>query len=221
MKPLTQWIDHTLLKPETTSHEIARLCEEAKRFAFFAVCVNPVWVKPAKLALKNSDVKVATVVGFPLGANLTDTKCFETHEVIRSGADEIDMVINIGKIKSGDWNFVEEDIHRVVEAAGDRLVKVILETCLLTREEKIRACQVSVKAGVKFVKTSTGFSTAGATLEDVRLMRETVGPSIGVKASGGLKTKIDFEKMIEAGATRLGTSSAAQIFQGLAASGGY
>ena len=221
MKPLTQWIDHTLLKADVTSADIAKLCDEAKKFKFAAVCVNPANVKQAKLALKDSGVKVATVVGFPLGANLTDTKVFETLDSIRAGADEIDMVINIGKIKSGDWTYVEDDIRRVVEGAGTRLVKVILETSLLMDDEIVRACELSVKAGARFVKTSTGFSTGGARPEHVRLMRATVGKLFGVKASGGIRDRDTFMAMVDAGANRIGTSSGVVLLNEGRAESGY
>ena len=221
MKRLTQWIDHTLLKAEASVDDVRRLCLEAKSFGFFAVCVNPCFVETAKNELQKSGVKIATVIGFPLGANTSATKAFEAEDAIRAGADEIDMVMNIGAAKSGDWKRVEDDIRAVVKASGNHLVKVIIETSLLTREQKVAACLAAKQAGAQFVKTSTGFSTAGATVDDVRLLRETAGPGMGVKASGGMKTKADFEKMIEAGATRLGTSSAVAALSGLNASGSY
>jgi deoxyribose-phosphate aldolase len=213
-KRITQWIDHTLLKADATALDIVRICDEAKQFEFFSVCINPVFVSLAKDQLKDSNVKVCTVVGFPLGASTTAVKAFETQNAVQNGADEIDMVANIGAIKGGDWKLVEDDIREVVKASGGRLVKVILETCLLTREQIVRSSQISKAAGAKFVKTSTGFSTSGATTQDVALMRQTVGPDFGVKASGGLKTLNDFEAMIQAGANRLGTSSAAQLLRG-------
>lgn len=213
-KRITQWIDHTLLKADATALDIVRICDEAKQFGFFSVCINPAFVSLAKDQLNNSNVKVCTVVGFPLGASTTAVKAFETQNAVQNGADEIDMVANIGAIKGGDWKLVEDDIREVVKAADGRLVKVILETCLLAREQIIRGSQISKSAGAQFVKTSTGFSTSGATTQDVALMRQAVGPDFGVKASGGLKTLNDFEAMIQAGANRLGTSSAAQILRG-------
>ncbi|MBY6267717.1 deoxyribose-phosphate aldolase, partial [Parageobacillus thermoglucosidasius] len=185
---IAKMIDHTLLKADTTKAQIVKLCEEAKQYGFASVCVNPTWVATAAELLKGTDVKVCTVIGFPLGANTPETKAFETKNAIENGATEVDMVINIGALKDGNDDLVERDIRAVVEAAkGKALVKVIIETCLLTEEEKVRACQLAVKAGADYVKTSTGFSTGGATTEDVALMRKTVGPNIGVKASGGVR----------------------------------
>lgn len=206
-------IDHTLLKPEATVQEISQLCHEAMLYNFASVCVNPTHVKLAAQLLQNSDVKVCTVVGFPLGATSTEAKVFETEQALKDGATEIDMVINIGALKSGDDALVERDIAAVVQASHKKgaLVKVIIETALLTEEEKIRACQLAKKAGADFVKTSTGFSKGGATIEDVILMRRTVGPNIGVKASGGVKTLADAQKMVAAGATRLGASAGVKI----------
>lgn len=215
-------IDHTLLKAETTKEQIKVLCEEAKEYGFASVCVNPTWVKYAAELLQGSDVKVCTVIGFPLGANTPETKAFETKNAIENGATEVDMVINIGALKDGDDELVERDIKAVVEAAkGKALTKVIIETCLLTEEEKVRACELSVKAGADYVKTSTGFSTGGATVEDVALMRKTVGPNIGVKASGGVRNTEDAQKMIEAGATRIGASAGVSIVKGLTADTDY
>lgn len=208
---LAKLIDHTALKPETTKKQIIQLCEEAKEYGFASVCVNPTWVKLAAECLADSEVKVCTVIGFPLGANTSEVKAFEAKNAITSGAEEVDMVINIAALKDGDDAFVESDIHSVVEAANGTLVKVIIETCLLSNEEKIRACQLAVKAGANFVKTSTGFSTGGATKEDIQLMRETVGPTIGVKASGGVRTREDVEEMVAAGATRIGASAGVAI----------
>lgn len=219
---IAKYIDHTLLKAEATEAQIAALCEEAKSFGFASVCVNPAWVSYAKEKLSGSGVKVCTVIGFPLGATTSETKVFETKNAIENGAEEVDMVINIGWLKSGRFDLVKEDIRKVAEAAaGKALVKVIIETCLLTEEEKVRACQLAVEAGADFVKTSTGFSVGGATVEDVRLMRETVGTKAGVKASGGIRTLEDAKKMIEAGATRLGTSSGTAIVQGKTGGQGY
>ena len=185
---INKYIDHTLLKADSVQSQLDQLIDEAKMYDFASVCVNPSWVAYAAEALKDSDVKVCTVVGFPLGATTSATKAFETKDAIANGADEIDMVINIGLLKQGDDQAVENDMRAVVEASGDKLVKVIIEACLLTDEEKVRACQLAVKAGVDFVKTSTGFSTGGATISDVKLMRQTVGPDIGVKAAGGARS---------------------------------
>ena len=215
-------IDHTLLKPEATKEQIEKLCQEAIENKFFSVCVNPVWVRTSKELVKNSGVKVCTVIGFPLGASTSETKAFETKNAIENGADEVDMVINIGALKDQNDTLVESDIRAVVEAAkGKALTKVIIETSLLTKEEKIRACEISVKAGADYVKTSTGFSTGGATFDDIALMRKTVGPSIGVKASGGVRSTEDAQKMIEAGATRIGASSSVDIIRGLTVTSGY
>ncbi|WP_242227222.1 deoxyribose-phosphate aldolase [Bacillus cereus group sp. BfR-BA-01315] len=209
---IAKLIDHTVLKPNTTKEDVMKVLEEAKKYNFASVCINPTWVKLAAEELAGHDVDVCTVIGFPLGANTTETKVFETKDVIAKGATEVDMVINVGALKDGDNEFVENDIREVVEAAkGKALVKVIIETCLLTDEEKVRACELSVKAGADFVKTSTGFSTGGATAEDIALMRKTVGENVGVKASGGVRTREDAEKMIEAGASRIGASASVEI----------
>ena len=204
-------IDHTLLKQDATPEQIMKLCEEAKEFDFMSVCVNPAYVPLASECLKGSDVKVCTVIGFPLGMNLTRTKVDEAKLAINQGADEIDMVINVGMLKNGDDDYVEEEIRLLKEIAGQYVLKVIIETCLLTDEEKVRACQLSKEAGADFVKTSTGFSTGGATAHDVKLMRETVGPEMGVKASGGVRTHEDLIAMVEAGANRIGTSNGTKI----------
>lgn len=215
-------IDHTALKPDTKKEAIVTLCEEAKQYDFASVCVNPTWVETAAELLKGTDVKVCTVIGFPLGANTPETKAFETTDAIAKGATEVDMVINIGALKDKNDALVERDVRAVVEAAkGKALVKIIIETCLLTEEEKVRACELSVKAGVDFVKTSTGFSTGGATVEDVALMRKTVGPNIGVKASGGVRDEKGMDAMIEAGATRIGTSSGVALVSGKTATTDY
>lgn len=211
MANLAAYIDHTLLKPEATEKDILKLTAEAAQYHFASVCIHPYWVKLAARELAGTGVKVCTVIGFPLGATTAETKAFETKKAIGDGADEIDMVINIGALKSGNIEAVEADIRAVVEAAQGKLVKVIIETCLLTNEEKELACRLSVKAGAHFVKTSTGFSTGGATVEDVKLMRQTVGDKAGVKASGGIHTKAEAEAMIEAGATRIGASSGVKI----------
>ncbi|MDY6012294.1 deoxyribose-phosphate aldolase [Clostridium sp.] len=214
-KQLAKMIDHTILKPEATSEEIKKLCEEALKYNFASVCVNPTRVKEAYEILKNSDVKVCTVIGFPLGATTTNVKVFETKDAIENGATEVDMVINIGRLKEKDYDFVKEDIKGVVDAAkGKALTKVIIETCLLTDEEKVVACKLAKEAGADYVKTSTGFSTGGALKEDIKLMRETVGPELGVKASGGVRTLEDAEAMIENGATRIGASASIKICEG-------
>ncbi|AXN37572.1 deoxyribose-phosphate aldolase [Peribacillus butanolivorans] len=215
-------IDHTLLKADATKEQIKVLCEEAREYNFASVCVNPTWVKYASELLEGSEVKVCTVIGFPLGATTPETKAFETKDAISNGADEVDMVINIGALKDKDNELVERDIRAVVAAStGKALSKVIIETSLLTEEEKVRACELAVKAGTDFVKTSTGFSTGGATVEDVALMRKTVGPDIGVKASGGVRNTSDAQKVIEAGATRIGASAGVSILKGLTADSDY
>jgi deoxyribose-phosphate aldolase len=209
---IAKLIDHTVLKPDTTKVDILKVLEEAKKYHFASVCIHPTWVKLAADELAGHDVEVCTVIGFPLGANTTETKVFETNDVIAKGATEVDMVINIGALKDGENELVEKDIYEVVQAAkGKAVVKVIIETCLLTDEEKVRACQLSVKAGADFVKTSTGFSKGGATAEDIALMRKTVGENVGVKASGGIRTREDAEKMVEAGASRIGASASVAI----------
>ncbi len=212
-KSLASFIDHTLLKPETTADMVATLCREAMAHNFCSVCILPCFVAQAAALLKESDVKVCTVIGFPLGANETAIKAIETGVAVDQAADEIDMVINIGGIKSSRWKFVEADIAAVVGAAKGKTVKVILETCLLSNEEKIEACKASIRAGAEFVKTSTGFSTAGASVEDVKLMREAVGADKGVKASGGIRDYQTACAMVAAGATRLGTSSGLKIIE--------
>lgn len=204
-------IDHTLLKPTATSEDIKLLCKEAIDFDFMSVCVNPCYVGLAKECLKGSDVKVCTVIGFPLGANETEIKVKEAELAILHGAQEIDMVINVGALKEGKDDYVYAEIKKLKEVAGKLILKVIIETCLLSDEEKVKACLLSKKAGADFVKTSTGFSTGGATVHDVKLMRETVGKEMGVKASGGVKTHEDLLAMIEAGATRIGTSNGTKI----------
>ncbi|MGN7453654.1 deoxyribose-phosphate aldolase [Paenibacillus pasadenensis] len=212
---LAAMIDHTLLRADATAPEIGKLIEEARQYGFASVCVNPTWVRTAAEALAGTEVKVCTVIGFPLGATTSAVKAFEAADAIASGAGEIDMVINIGALKDGRDADVEADIRAVVEAAaGKAIVKVIIETCLLSDEEKVRACECSVRAGADFVKTSTGFSTGGATAEDIALMRRTVGPDIGVKASGGVRSLEDMERMVAAGATRIGASSGVKIMEG-------
>ncbi|WP_102716454.1 deoxyribose-phosphate aldolase [Paenibacillus castaneae] len=212
---LSSMIDHTLLKADATKAEITTLTEEAKKYEFASVCVNPTWVAYSAEQLVNSKVKVCTVIGFPLGASSSETKAFEAQNAISHGATEVDMVINIGALKDGDVELVEQDIKAVVDAAsGKAIVKVIIETCLLTDEQKVTACQLAAKAGADFVKTSTGFSSGGATAEDVALMRKTVGDKMGVKASGGIRSLEDMNSMISAGATRIGASSGVKIMQG-------
>lgn len=219
---IARMIDHTALKPDTTENQIIKLCEEAKEYHFASVCVNPTWVKKSAEQLAGTEVKVCTVIGFPLGANTPEVKAFETDQAIKDGATEVDMVINIGALKDGNNELVERDIKAVVDAAkGRALTKVIIETCLLTDEEKVRACELAVKAGADYVKTSTGFSTGGATKEDIALMRKTVGPDIGVKASGGVRNAADAEAMIAAGATRIGASAGIEIVNGLTADSDY
>ncbi len=208
-------IDHTLLKPEATESDIRRLCEEAAKFSFASVCVNPTWVRSSACHLRGTGVPVCTVIGFPLGATLPDVKAYEARRAISHGAGEVDMVINIGALKSGDDCAVEYDIRSVVEAAHEFgvLCKVIIETALLTDEEKVRACLAAKRAGADFVKTSTGFAKGGATVHDVALMREAVGSELGVKASGGVRGLADARQMIEAGATRIGASVGVKIAQ--------
>lgn len=222
MTNIAKMIDHTALKADTTKSQIEKLCAEAKEYEFASVCVNPTWVETAASLLQGTEVKVCTVIGFPLGASTPETKGFETKDAIEKGATEVDMVINIGALKDGNESLVERDIRAVVEAAkGKALTKVIIETSLLTDEEKVRACEIAVKAGADFVKTSTGFSTGGATVEDIRLMRKTVGPDIGVKASGGVRDVKGTQDMIEAGATRIGASAGVAIVNGLTGSSDY
>ncbi|WP_312248591.1 deoxyribose-phosphate aldolase [Streptococcus parasuis] len=218
---LNKYIDHTILKPETTQEQVEKILSEAKEYDFASVCVNPTWVSLAAESLKDSDVKVCTVIGFPLGANTSAVKAFETKDAIANGADEIDMVINVGALKAGNDALVLDDIKAVVDASGDKLVKVIIEACLLTDNEKVRACQLSKEAGADYVKTSTGFSTGGATVADVALMRKTVGPDMGVKASGGARSYEDAIAFIEAGASRIGASSGVAIMNGAQADGDY
>lgn len=211
---INKLIDHTALKPNTTKESILKLITEAKTYDFASVCVNPCWIELAHQELKNTDVKVCTVIGFPLGANTTEVKVFEAKDAIEKGAQEIDMVINIAMLKDKEYDYVENEIHQIVEAAKDKaIVKVIIETCLLTDEEKIKACELSQKAGADFVKTSTGFSTGGATVHDIVLMRKTVGAEMGVKASGGVHTHEEALAMVEAGATRIGASAGVKLLK--------
>ena len=204
-------IDHTLLKADATRADILRVCEEAKTYHTASVCVNAFWVPVVVKALAGSGVKTCCVVGFPLGAMSSAAKAFEAREAVAAGAQEVDMVLNVGLARGGEWDAVEADIAAVVQAAGQATVKVILETCLLTDAQKRRACEAAKAAGAGFVKTSTGFSTGGATEADVRLMREAVGPDMGVKASGGIRTREDAERMLAAGANRIGASATGKI----------
>jgi deoxyribose-phosphate aldolase len=214
MMNLNEYIDHTVLKPETTAAMVKKICDEAKQFNFATVCINPARIAEAKKLLAGSNVGITTVIGFPLGANTTEVKVFETNDAIKKGADEIDMVINIGAVKDGNWDLVQAEMQAIKQAAGTHCVKVILENCLLTEGEIVKACEVAVAAGLDFVKTSTGFSTGGATFADVALMKKTVGDRAKVKAAGGVRTYDDAMKMIEAGAERLGTSGGVAIVQG-------
>jgi deoxyribose-phosphate aldolase len=212
---MAHMIDHTLLKPDATQDEIAQLCYEARKYDFASVCVNPANVELCAQLLKGSGVPVCTVVGFPLGATSTETKVFESQQAIREGATEVDMVINVGALKSRDYELVERDIASVARAchAGDAILKVIIEAALLTDEEKVAACQLAKVAGADFVKTSTGFGPGGATAEDVALMRRVVGLTMGVKAAGGIRSYEDAQKMIAAGASRIGASASVKIMQ--------
>ncbi|VEI07743.1 deoxyribose-phosphate aldolase [Kurthia zopfii] len=214
-------IDHTLLKPEATADQVEQICAEAKKYNFASVCVNPAFVELAAKELKGAESKVCTVIGFPLGASTSATKAFETKDAIEKGATEIDMVMNIGAMKAGQFDVVLNDMKAVREAAGQTLVKVILETCLLTDSEKEKACELAVEAKLDFVKTSTGFSTGGATVADVALMRRVVGAGLGVKASGGVRSLEDLEAMVAAGANRIGASSGVKIMNGLTSDSEY
>lgn len=218
---VAKYIDHTLLKPDSTREQIDKILEEAKKYQFKSVCINPTHVSYASQQLLDTDVLVCTVIGFPLGATTTDVKVFETENAIKNGASEIDMVINIGALKDQRYDEVQKDIEGVIAAANGKTVKVIIETVLLTDEEKVKACELAEKAGATFVKTSTGFAGGGATPEDVKLMKDTVGNRLEVKASGGVRSLEDFEKMIEAGATRIGASAGEQIIEGLDSNSDY
>lgn len=211
---LAKLIDHTILKPVATQEDVRSLIEEARQYGFFSVCINPFWVAYAKELLKGSDVKVCTVVGFPLGANTTAVKVYETQDALKNGADEIDMVINIGALKARDYKTVLEDIKAVRRACEGHVLKVIIETSQLTDEEKVKACELSAEAGADFVKTSTGFTGGGATAADVALMRKSIPAHMQVKASGGVRTRKDFDAMVAAGATRIGASSGVKIIEG-------
>jgi deoxyribose-phosphate aldolase len=212
---LARYFDHTVLKPDATEAQVVQICEEARRYQFMAVCVNPAWVKRCARLLQGSSTRVAAVAGFPLGATLPEVKAYETQQVVDAGAQEVDMVINVGALKSKDHALVARDIAAVVQAArsGGAITKVIIEVALLNNEEKVVACQLAVEAGAEFVKTSTGFASSGATASDVALMRKTVGPQVGVKAAGGIRTYADVLKMIEAGANRIGASASVKIMQ--------
>ena len=216
-KEIAKFIDHTALTAEKTEKDILKLCDEAKEHHFWSVCINSGYIPLAKKALEGTDVKVCTVIGFPLGANLTSVKAFEAKAAIEAGAEEIDMVINVGLIKSEKWNAVKEDIAAVLKACNGKTLKVILETCLLTKEEIRKACEICKELNVGFVKTSTGFNKGGATVEDIALMREVVGPVIGVKASGGIRDTATALAMLDAGATRIGASAGIAIINGEAA----
>ena len=212
---LAKYIDHTLLKTDAQRADVAKLIEEAKAYHFASVCVSPIWVSYVSEALRDTGVKTCTVIGFPQGATPSAVKAFETKQAIADGADEVDMVIAVGRLKDGEDAYVKADIKAVVQAArGKALTKVIIETCLLTDEEKRRACLLAKEAGADFVKTSTGFAAGGATVADVKLMRESVGEAMGVKAAGGIRSRADAEAMLAAGATRLGTSSGVKIVEG-------
>ncbi|WP_350342440.1 deoxyribose-phosphate aldolase [Proteinivorax tanatarense] len=213
---LASMIDHTLLKAQSTPEQVTKICNEAKEYGFATVCVNPSYIEQAKKELDGSNVGITTVIGFPLGASTSETKAFETKDAISKGATEIDMVINVGLLKSKKWDDVLRDIQSVVDAANGTVVKVILETCYLTDSEIVKACELSVQAQASFVKTSTGFGTGGATAEHITLMRQTVGPEIGVKASGGVRDQKTAYTMVESGATRIGASSSVEIVKGSA-----
>lgn len=219
--PIAALVDHTLLKPNATQEQVGKLCEEAKKFCFASVCINPAYVSLAAQLLRGSGVKVCTVIGFPLGSTTPTVKAIEARDAIANGADEIDMVINVGALKSGNRTLVLDDIKAVRDATRGKVLKVIIETAYLDRDEKILACKLSKEAGADFVKTSTGFAPGGATVEDIRLMRETVGPKMGVKASGGVRDAAGAEALVHAGATRLGASASVAIVTGGTGKGGY
>lgn len=210
---LAKYIDHTLLKPQADKAAIENLCAEARKYGFFSVCVNPYWVPFCKQQLQGSGVKVCTVIGFPLGANTTQTKVFEAKDALSNGADELDMVVNLGAVKTQDWDTVLKDVEAVRHAGEHFTLKVIIETSVLTDEEKVKLCQLCAQAGADFVKTSTGFTGGGATVEDVRLMRAHIPAHMQVKASGGVRTRQDFDAMVAAGATRIGASSGVKILE--------
>lgn len=220
---LNRYIDHTLLKADASSAQIEKLCQEAKEYEFFSVCINSYYVKKAVSLLQGSNTLVCTVVGFPLGASTMETKRFEAMKAVAEGAKEIDMVLNVSAVKSGNWQYALDDMSSLAQVCHQQgaLIKVILETCLLSEEEKKKVCELAVKAQVDFVKTSTGFSTGGATVEDVKMMRSVVGEKIGVKASGGVRDAETARAMIEAGASRLGTSASVEIMKGVSSSSAY
>ncbi|MCH4169201.1 MAG: deoxyribose-phosphate aldolase [Streptococcaceae bacterium] len=219
---INQYIDHTILKADANEQSVLKIINEARQYQFASVCINPIWVKYAAEQLKNSPVKVCTVIGFPLGENTSETKAYEAKNAVINGADEVDMVINIGALKTGHERTVQRDIEAVVDAVEEKaLVKVIIETALLNTDEIVKACQLAVAAGADFVKTSTGFSTGGATIEDVKLMKTTVGNRAQVKASGGIYSLTDAEAMIAAGATRIGTSAGVAIMKGQTSDADY
>ncbi len=221
-KEIAQFIDHTALTAEKTEQDIIKLCDEAKAHHFWSVCINPAFIPLAKQHLADSDVKICTVIGFPLGATLAKAKAFEAQEAIKEGAEEVDMVINVGFIKSNKWDAVKDDIKQVFDACQGKTLKVILETCLLSKEEIVKACEICKEVGVAFVKTSTGFNKGGATVEDITLMRKTVGPDMGVKASGGIRDTETAKAMLSAGANRIGASAGISIIAGKPAAGnGY
>ncbi len=212
---LQKYIDHTILKPDASKEDIIEICSQAKQYGFYSVCINPFYVPLVKKELEGSNVKITSVVGFPLGANTKEVKAFEAKQAVNNGADEVDMVINIAALKNKDYDIVREDIIAVLNSIEDKaILKVIIETCLLTDKEKIKACEITKEAGAHFVKTSTGFSTGGAELEDIKLMRKIVGEKVGVKASGGIRDKEKTIAMIEAGANRIGASSSVTIVTG-------
>lgn len=219
---MAKYFDHTILKPDVKKEDVIKICEEAKEFDFYSVCINPYYVGLVKEQLEETDVKVTSVIGFPLGASISEVKAFEAQKAIEDGADEIDMVINISALKNKDYSYVENDIKAVKEVCKDKaLLKVIIEACLLTDDEKIKACELSQNAKADYVKTSTGFSTGGATVHDVKLMRETVGPSMGVKASGAVRDLEKAKQVIEAGATRIGASASVGIVKGEVSTSDY
>ena len=218
---INKFIDHTILKATATKDDVKKICEEAIKYDFKSVCINPANISLAKELLEDSDVLVCTVIGFPLGANTKEIKALETLDAIKNGADEIDMVINVGKAKEHDYDYIEEEIKLVVASAAGKTVKVIIETCYLTDEEKVECCLAAKRAKATFVKTSTGFGTGGATAEDIKLMRETVGEDMGVKASGGVRSLEDLETMVESGASRIGASSGVAIMENSVAKTDY
>lgn len=218
---LNKYIDHTNLKQDMSEQDLIKLVNEAKEYNFFSICINPCWVKQASELLAGSNTKVCSVIGFPLGANTTNIKVLEAKEAIENGASEIDMVINVSKLKDKDYEYVYNEIKKIKEAIGNNVLKVIIEACLLTNDEKTIACQIIMKAGANFVKTSTGMSTGGATIEDVKLFKEVVGDTTLIKAAGGVRTYEDAISMIEAGANRIGTSGGVKIVNGETHTDGY